>query len=76
MKIVRIYPDNGKSGLSLAGRTGLQQLLADVRSGDIDFTAVLVYDVSLWGRFQNRDQGASYKYSLASTNIMVHYCAE
>lgn len=76
MEIVRTYADHGKSGLSLTGRTGLQQLLQDVREGDVDFTAVLVYDVSRWGRFQNPDQGASYEYSLTTANILVHYCAE
>src|SRR5271154_4393192 len=76
MEIVRTYSDHGKSGLSLTGRAGLRQLLLDVEQGDIDFTAVLVYDVSRWGRFQNPDQGASYEYSLTAANIMVHYCAE
>jgi DNA invertase Pin-like site-specific DNA recombinase len=73
----RINPSQfGKSGLSLTGRAGLRQLLLDVEQGDIDFTAVLVYDVSRWGRFQNPDQGASYEYSLTTANIMIHYCAE
>jgi len=76
MEIVRTYSDHGKSGLSLSGRSGLRQLLADVQSGEVDFTAVLVYDVSRWGRFQDPDQGASYEYSLKSANIRVHYCAE
>ena len=61
MDIVRTYSDHGKSGLSLSGRAGLRQLLADVQSGDVDFTAVLVYDVSRWGRFQNPDQGDSLR---------------
>lgn len=76
MDIVRTYSDHGKSGLSLSGRAGLRQLLADVQSGDVDFTTVLVYDVSRWGRFQNPDQGASYEYSLTAAGIFVHYCAE
>jgi DNA invertase Pin-like site-specific DNA recombinase len=76
MEIVRTYSDHGKSGLSLSGRAGLRQLLDDVQRGDVDFSAVLVYDVSRWGRFQNPDQGASYEYSLTAANIPVHYCAE
>lgn len=76
MEIVRTYSDHGKSGLSLSGRARLGQLLADVQSGDVEFTAVLVYDVSRWGRFQNPDQGAAYEYSLTAANIAVHYCAE
>jgi DNA invertase Pin-like site-specific DNA recombinase len=76
MEIVRTYSDHGKSGLTLTGRAGLQQLLEDVERGDIDFTAVVVYDVSRWGRFQNPDQGASYEYALTAAGILVHYCAE
>jgi DNA invertase Pin-like site-specific DNA recombinase len=76
MEIVRTYSDHGKSGLSLTGRAGLSELLADVKRGSVDFDAVLVYDVSRWGRFQNPDQGAAYEYSLTTANIAVHYCAE
>jgi DNA invertase Pin-like site-specific DNA recombinase len=37
MEIVRTYSDSGKSGLNLAGRDALQQLLDDVRSGNTDY---------------------------------------
>ncbi|MGT2430690.1 recombinase family protein [Cupriavidus basilensis] len=52
MQIVRTYRDDGKSGLNLGGREGLRKLLSDVRQGACDFSAVLVYDVSRWGRFR------------------------
>jgi DNA invertase Pin-like site-specific DNA recombinase len=56
VEIVRTYSDHGKSGLSLSGRAGLAQLLADVESGEAEITAVLVYDVSRWGqRFLERE---------------------
>jgi predicted site-specific integrase-resolvase len=57
-EIIQTYADEGKSGLRLDGRKGLQQLLNDVKTGQADFAAVLVYDVSRWGRFQNPDEGA------------------
>ena len=57
-EIVRTYADEGKSGLSIGGRDGLQRLLADVTAGNTDFEAVLVYDVSRWGRFQDADESA------------------
>src|SRR5271165_1279586 len=57
-EIVRTYEDAGKSGLRLDGRLSLQRLIADVRSGSTDFEAVLVYDVSRWGRFQDADESA------------------
>jgi DNA invertase Pin-like site-specific DNA recombinase len=52
-EIVRTYEDSGKSGLSLDGRRSLQQLIADVRSSNTDFKAILVYEVSRWGRFHS-----------------------
>ena len=54
MTIVKTYRDAGKSGLRLDGRDGLKQLIHDVESGKADFQAILVYDVSRWGRFPGR----------------------
>src|ERR1700757_4580543 len=53
MSVVRTYLDDGKSGLTLKGRPGLQALLRDVIAVQRDFAAILVYDVSRWGRFQD-----------------------
>src|SRR3954468_20280883 len=61
-EIVRTYADNGKSGLRIEGRAALIQLLGDVQSGVAGFKAVLVYDVSRWGRFQDADESAYYEY--------------
>ncbi len=60
IEIVRTYADEGKSGLSIGGRAGLQRLIADAESGDADFSLILVYDVSRWGRFQDADESAYY----------------
>jgi DNA invertase Pin-like site-specific DNA recombinase len=76
IKIVRTYADEGKSGLSLDGRDALKQLIEDVQSGDTDFTAILVYDVSRWGRFQDADESAYYEYICKRAGISVQYCAE
>lgn len=51
LTIVRSFEDAGRSGLALDGRSALQKLLNDVRSGQADFRTILVYDVSRWGRF-------------------------
>jgi DNA invertase Pin-like site-specific DNA recombinase len=56
--IVRTYADIGKSGFVAKHRTALRDLLADVVSGNADYKAVLVYDVSRWGRFLNNDEAA------------------
>jgi DNA invertase Pin-like site-specific DNA recombinase len=76
MSIVRTYTDAGKSGLKIAGRDALKQLIRDVESGKADFAVILVYDVSRWGRFQDADESAYYEYICRRANIQVHYCAE
>lgn len=75
-EIVRTYEDSGKSGLSIGGRDQLRQLIADVQSGQADFSAILVYDVSRWGRFQDADESAYYEFICKEAGIAVHYCAE
>lgn len=76
MEIVRTYADQGKSGLRIEGRSGLQRLLDDVASGSTDFSIVLVYDISRWGRFQDADESAFYEFSCKRAGIRVEYCAE
>ncbi len=76
MEIARTYSDDAKSGLLLKNRAGLRALLNDVKTGDTDFEAILVYDVSRWGRFQDPDESASYEYRCKEAKIDVHYCAE
>lgn len=76
MEIVRVYSDHGRSGLNLAGREGLNQLMSDVEAKQAHFSALLVYDVSRWGRFQDVDESAYYEYVLKRAGIRVHYCAE
>jgi len=75
-EIVRTYEDSGKSGLKLDGRQSLQRLIADVGGGMADYTAILVYDVSRWGRFQDADEPAHYEFICRVAGIEVHYCAE
>lgn len=75
MRIIHTYTDAGKSGLSIRGRTGLRQLLDDVQASP-DFQAILVYDVSRWGRFLDPDEAAVYEHMCKSRSIRVIYCAE
>lgn len=76
MTIVRTYADSGKSGLRIDGREALQRLIRDVENGAADFSVILVYDVSRWGRFQDADESAYYEYICRRAGISVHYCAE
>jgi DNA invertase Pin-like site-specific DNA recombinase len=74
--IVKTYRDPGKSGLIIKHRDGLSALLKDVVNGTAEFKAILVYDVSRWGRFQNPDEAAHYEFLCAESGIPLHYCAE
>ncbi len=76
LEVVRTYSDAARSGLVLRRRTGLQQLLQDVVSGAASYRAILVYDVSRWGRFQDTDESAHYEFLCKSAGVPVHYCAE
>ncbi|MFV8527637.1 recombinase family protein, partial [Ralstonia pseudosolanacearum] len=76
IEVVRTYADEGKSGLRIDGREALQSLIRDVTTGRPDFQAILVYDVSRWGRFQDADESAYYEYICRRAGIQVIYCAE
>jgi DNA invertase Pin-like site-specific DNA recombinase len=76
MEIVRTYTDAGKSGLTISHRPGLRQLISDVEGGSPGYAAILVYDVSRWGRFQDVDESAYYEYQCRRAKIALHYCAE
>jgi DNA invertase Pin-like site-specific DNA recombinase len=74
--IVRTYTDGAKSGVVLKRRDGLRQLLQDVMSGIAEYRAILVYDISRWGRFQDADEAAHYEFLCKSAGVLIHYCAE
>jgi DNA invertase Pin-like site-specific DNA recombinase len=75
-EIIKVFEDSGRSGLRIDDRDGLQLLVREVQSGSADFQAILVYDVSRWGRFQDADEGAYYEYLCSRAGIRVHYCGE
>jgi len=76
LRIVREYSDEGKSGPNIQGRDSLAQMIADVQAGEAEYTSILVYDVSRWGRFQDADESAYYEYICRRAGVSVHYCAE
>src|SRR5258708_32298548 len=72
MTIARTYTDAGKSGLRIDGRDALKQLIHDVENGQADFNAILVYDVSRWGRFQDADESGYYECIVRRAQSEVH----
>ena len=75
-EILWTYSDEARSGVVLRRRRGLQQLLQDAVAGNQPYRAILVYDVSRWGRFQDSDEAAHYEFLCKTAGIPVHYCAE
>jgi len=74
--IVRSFIDEGKSGVVIKRRYALQELLRTVESGKAEFSTIIVYDVTRWGRFLEPDEGAYYEFRCVLANIRVQYCAE
>ncbi|RYC19054.1 recombinase family protein [Yersinia pseudotuberculosis] len=74
--IIHTYNDAGKSGLNISGRPGLKALLDDVINKKITISAILVYDVSRFGRFQDADEAGHYSHLLRKNGVKIIYCAE
>ncbi len=74
--VIKTYQDKGKSGLSAHNRVGLRSLLQDLTGSSMLFRAILVYDVSRWGRFQDCDESAHYEFLCKQAGAPIHYCAE
>src|SRR5258708_32482555 len=74
--VIHTYSDAARSGVVFRRREGLQQLIQDVVTRAVVYKAILVYDVSRWGRFQDCDEAAYYEFLCKSAGIPVHYCAE
>jgi len=75
-EVVRTYVDSGRSGITIKNRPELTRLLRDVLAGEASIQAILVYDVSRWGRFQDCDEAAHYEYLCRAAGVPVHFCAE
>ena len=75
-EVVCTYSDHARSGIDLARRPGLRQMLDDITEFKADFRAVLVYDISRWGRFQDTDESACYEFLCRRAGVNVVYCAE
>ena len=76
LEIVKEYSDEGKSGLNIQGRDSLARMIQDVTTGQAQYSHILVYDVSRWGRFQDADESAYYEYICRRAGVSIHYCAE
>ncbi|MDG1286181.1 MAG: recombinase family protein [Rickettsiales bacterium] len=76
LEIIKVYADHGKSGLKIEGRDALKCLIDDVENKRAAYGAILVLDVTRWGRFQDADESAYYEYICRRAGIDVKYVAE
>jgi len=72
----KVLQEPGRSGLNIDGRPALKKLLADVQDKVADYSAVLIYDISRWGRFQDIDESAFYEFIIRRAGVQIAYCAE
>jgi DNA invertase Pin-like site-specific DNA recombinase len=72
--VVRVYADSA-SGRFSDGREDFKRLIHDVLGG-ADFDAVLVRDVSRWGRFQDVDESAYWDFFFFAHGVRVVYVQE
>jgi DNA invertase Pin-like site-specific DNA recombinase len=75
-EIVQTYADEGRTGLRRKGCRALNALLDDVRAKAFQFKALLILDVSRWGRYQNYDESAAYEFMCWEAGIDVRFCVE
>lgn len=75
-EIVQTYADEGRTGLKRKGRKALNALLEDVQAGRHAFKALLILDVSRWGRYQNPDEFAHYDFICWEAGLDVRFCVE
>ena len=59
IKIIKIFKDEGKSGLKAENRQGFLDLYEYAKKYKFDY--VIVFDVTRWGRFQDIDESAYYE---------------
>ena len=71
------FVDEGKSGISIEEREGFQSMIAAVEQRLYELPdAILVYDVSRWGRYIDPDEAAYWEYTLKRHGIQVIYTHE
>jgi DNA invertase Pin-like site-specific DNA recombinase len=59
-EIVEIYEDDGKTGVTVKGRHAFLHMMDDVKNNTKKYDAILVLDVSRWGRSQKLYENVHY----------------
>lgn len=76
MTIVREFDDPDRSGTNVEKREGFQAMKDFVEQNKGLIAAILVLDVTRWGRFEDADEGAYWEYHFKRMGILVIYVNE
>lgn len=75
LTIIKWFEDEGKSGRNAEKREAFMELMEYVKTCN-DFKYVLCYDVSRWGRFENRKESVYWEVVCEKAGKKVKYCTE
>jgi DNA invertase Pin-like site-specific DNA recombinase/phage FluMu protein Com len=73
--VVRVFADSA-SGRTVKKRLDFRALISMIERGESRFEAVLVRDVSRWGRFENADEAAYWEFFCITHGVRVIYVEE
>jgi len=77
IQIVTYLVDDGISGLTMEKRDAFKELINDYVIGKkIDFSLILVLDVTRWGRFQDIDESAHLEFTCRKHGKEIIYVTE
>jgi DNA invertase Pin-like site-specific DNA recombinase len=77
ISIVKYLVDDGISGLTMEKRDAFKELINEyVIAGKMEFTIILVLDVTRWGRFQDIDESAHLEYVCRKNGKEIIYITE
>ena len=73
LKIIRWFIDEDRSGTSIENREGFQEMRRLVEQGENDFSAILIYDLSRWGRFPDPRESIYWEIYFEKRGVDILY---
>jgi DNA invertase Pin-like site-specific DNA recombinase len=74
--ILKWYEDEDRSGTSIVRRRGFQTLKSVVDQNKHDFSEILIYDVTRWGRFPDPRESIYWEVYFEKRGVTVIYVCE
>jgi DNA invertase Pin-like site-specific DNA recombinase len=73
LKITRWFIDADRSGTSIEHREGFQEMKAIVDNGENEFSSILIYDLSRWGRFPDPRESIYWEIYFEKKGVDILY---